>query len=59
MPSIAAEIGNAGQLAQEMRAQIEAAKTVGANSLAIRIATHALAALGAEALIQKMSPTKQ
>lgn len=54
-----ARTGNSSQLAQEMRAQLEAGKSVDKNALAIRIATHALAALEAEMMIQNMSPTKQ
>jgi hypothetical protein len=54
-----ARTGDATRLAHEMRAQLEAAKRVGGNPVAVRIATQTLAALDAEAMIQKMSPTKQ
>jgi hypothetical protein len=57
--SAVAQTSNASQLALAMRAQIETAKLVHSNVLAICVATHTFFALDAEAAIQKMSPTKQ
>jgi hypothetical protein len=43
---------NATQLTEDLRATIAAAKLTGTGSTAIRIATHALAAVEAESVIQ-------
>ena len=54
-----ARCGDANNLAQALRAQIEAAKKLDpASQLPVRLATHALAALDAEVLLQR-NPTKQ
>ena len=57
--SAIARDGDAGKLQQNLRAQLEAAKQGGNSSLAVRIATYALAAVEAEVLIQRQHPTKQ